>query len=156
MNFICGSKKPPDITTAQQAKAQLAKQLADKNGNSPYTELSELDKWIAWLTTPVFKENGICGWTDYHLSACANGIVDRSALSQDGIYTVDIMMIIEGHGFTVNGENGIRKPNYMRAEIFAGVVASLTRLPRKGDQVTICGALFWDGDGFLEDTSTVG
>jgi len=97
----------------------------------------------------------ICGWTDYHMVACASGRVQQAALSADGIYTVDIEMDAEGGSFTVeNGagqfEDGIDKPNYMRAEIFANVVAATHDLPRTNERVTICGALFWDGDGFLE------
>jgi hypothetical protein len=150
LNFLCGNTKPPNITNSREAKAQLAKQLRDKNGNSPYETLSGFDEWIAWFTTPVFKENGICGWTDYHLVACASGQVEHAALSQDGIYTVDILIIALSGSFTVNGSNGIEKPNYMRAEIFSDVVAATVTLPKVGDQVDICGELFWDGDGFLE------
>lgn len=155
LNALCGNKKPPRITTPHEAKDQLTKQLRDNGGQSPYKKLSGFDKWIAWLTTPVFKENGICGWTDYHLVACASGRVQQAVLSADGIYTVDIELDSDGGSFTVeNGvgqfEDGIDKPNYMRAEILANVVAATHDLPREKERVTICGALFWDGDGFLE------
>ena len=155
LNALCGNKKPPRITTPREAKDQLARQLRDNGGQSPYKKLSGFDKWIAWLTTPVFKENGICGWTDYHLVACASGRVQQAALSADGIYTVDIELDSDGGSFTVeNGvgqfEDGIDKPNYMRAEILANVVAATHDLPREKERVAICGALFWDGDGFLE------
>jgi len=148
LDFICGNKEPPNITSPQEAKAQLSKQLRDNKGHSPYGKLSGFDEWIAWLTTPVFKENGICGWTDYHLLSC--GQVEQAALSEGGIYTVDILMIALSDSFTVTDSNGIEKPNYMRAEILPEVMAATNELPKKGDQVTICGTLFWDGDGFLE------
>ncbi len=153
VNAIAKSKDAPLIDNPDEAKRQLDRQ--SENG-SPYDHLSLGDREIAWLTTPVFKENGISGWTSYPFRACATGSVVQAALNSDGLYTVDIEITADDDSFGVQplsgGElqDGIRKPNYIRAEVFPKVVLSTHPLPVTGSRVMICGNLYWDADGFLE------
>jgi hypothetical protein len=99
---------PPNINTPQEAKAHLT----DDPGT--YEQLSNLDKYSGWLTTPLFKESGIRGWTNYNLRACVTGMVLHVVRSTDGLYTVDLEIDKSAGGkFEVSGANGITGKRYI-------------------------------------------
>jgi len=75
---------PPSINAPEEAKANLT------SDPGTYKRLSDAAKFWGFVSTPLFKESGIRGWTNYDLRACATGTVLHTASSTDGFYTVDL------------------------------------------------------------------
>jgi hypothetical protein len=100
---------------------------------------------VAFLTTP-FKNLGISGWTDYHLTATAIGSVVEARLSTDEFYTVDLKLesLRTGESFLNNVAS-----KFMRLEIYRPSPSLLADI-RQGKRMFATGKLVWDGDGHLE------
>jgi hypothetical protein len=102
---------------------------------------------VSPFTTPLLKDTGILGWTDYCAEACAVGAVVHADRSADGFYTVDLAL----DSFAVRGqETALDKPRFIRAEIRGPARKQATLVLRRGGSARICGELKWDHDGFLE------
>jgi len=112
--------------------------------NSP---LSTLDRWSGFLTTPIFKMNGVQGWRDYRINIAIDGKVAQLAHSLDGMTTVDL----EVRRVKMSQTIPVDVPNkFLRMEIFGYVGRHLQVAALQDRVVEVRGKLMWDGDGFLE------
>jgi hypothetical protein len=109
--------------------------------------LNTLDRWSGFLTTPIFKMNGVQGWRDYRIDINVSGIVMQSAHSLDGMTTADLEVRRVEIGRTIP----VDVPNkFLRMEIFGYAGRHLQIATLKDRVVEVRGKLMWDGDGFLE------
>jgi hypothetical protein len=109
--------------------------------------LSALDRWSGFLTTPIFKMNGVQGWLDYRINTTLEGRVIQLAHSLDGMTTVDLEVRRAEMGRTIP----VDVPNkFIRMEIFGNVGRHLQIAALQDRVVEVRGKLMWDGDGFLE------
>ena len=109
--------------------------------------LSTLDRWSGFLTTPIFKMNGVQGWRNYQLNINVSGTVRQLAHSLDGMTTVDLEVRRVEMGRTIPVD--VPK-KFLRMEIFGYVGRDLQIAALPGRVVEVRGKLMWDGDGFLE------
>lgn len=133
----------------------------------PNDKLSFTAKALAFLTTNVFKKNGISGWISDpqerecggviqdregsdSVRLCADGEITRKASSTDGLRTIDMRVTQIDlcpdenkpcvKRIVLNHDNGFRLARYLRIE-------SRFRAPTtKGRRSRICGQLLWDTD----------
>jgi hypothetical protein len=134
----------------------------------PNEKLSWIARATGFVTTPLFKKRGISGWLkcpeeQEDLSSvkscsrvpprvCATGKVFRSpAISNDGFATIDLSLTVlefcsEPESCSKRVElNDPRDPigrRYLRVEYRH----RKNRVPKKDEQVRICGRLLWDTD----------
>lgn len=109
--------------------------------------LSALDRWSGFLTTPIFKMNGVQGWRNYQIDINVDGTVRQLAHSLDGMTTVDLEVrrVKMGQTSPVDVLN-----KFLRIEIFGYVGRDLQIAALQDRVVEVRGRLMWDGDGFLE------
>jgi hypothetical protein len=100
---------------------------------------------VGFLTTP-FKNLGIAGWTDYHLTAAAIGSVVEARLSTDEFYTVDLKLESLRVG---NSSLDNVRGKFMRLEIYRPSPSLLADIGQR-KRLFASGKLVWDGDGHLE------
>jgi hypothetical protein len=120
---------------------------------APQSRLTALDESSAFVTTPLFKKNGISGWTSTGCEATAEGVaVYPIAHSNDRFYTLDLSL----RRLTIDGESTTPHGRYMRVEIEPDNVAHsaadrLASAIRAGTAVRVTGIVKIDTDGpFLE------
>jgi len=113
----------------------------------PNEHLTGLDETVAYLTTNLFKSNGISGWLGTDLGrATATGVLVRApAISTDGFATIDLrlsQMDVLNRTFVLDGAHEVRlTPRYIRVEyLHPGA------LPNAGDAVRIGGQVRIDSD----------
>lgn len=135
---------------------------------NPNEKLGFVGKTSAFLTTKVFKNNGISGWLsspaqkecrssdqeaapDFPSSICVMGEVTRKDKSTDGYETIDMRLTqIEScpvenqqcaEQLTLDASHGFSLPRYIRIEN-----RYAHNRVRAGGVTRICGALQWDTD----------
>jgi hypothetical protein len=135
----CGCHNPSEIKTREDLLGTLRPVI-----NRP---LRTLDRWSGFVTTPIFKMNGVQGWLNYGINLDVNGKVMQLAHSLDGMTTVDLELrrIQIGEAVPLDVHD-----RFLRIEIFGYVGRHLQIADLKDRIVEVRGTLMWDGDGFLE------
>jgi hypothetical protein len=113
----------------------------------PNEHLTGLDEAVAYVTTAVFKSNGISGWlgTDLGRATVTGTLVRPPAMSTDGFATIDLSaerLDVAGRTFLLDGQHDVPlAPRYLRVEYL-----NPGPLPADGQRVQISGQVVIDSD----------
>jgi hypothetical protein len=106
------------------------------------------DETIAYVTTKLFKSNGISGWlaTDIGTASAVGTLIRSPGVSTDGFATIDIQVdeITVGQPartWYLDGAHGISHPRFLRAEYL-----HFASLPQNSQRVRIQGPVWVDSD----------
>jgi hypothetical protein len=146
-NALCSAKPSCWIRCHQPAEISTVGDLLDNLRSAINPELSLLDRWSGFFTTPIFKMSGIQGWRGYGRPVSVEGTIVQVGHSLDGMTTVDLRLwhvSISGHSLS-NIDH-----KFLRMEVFGYVGRHVQIGLKLGQSVRVYGELMWDGDGFLE------
>lgn len=125
-------------------------QWAVDNLSTPEPGLNPFDMWIAFLTTSVFKDEGIGGWgeTGCYVQGMSGVALRDAQYSTDGLWTIDVR-VDSMWWFSLGG-----KEKYVRLEVRPGTRAHAAlwsgHAPRAGGRLSISGVVRTDHGSFLE------
>jgi hypothetical protein len=139
----------PNSTAATSCPWQTA-QWAVNQLTQPEPGLSALDEWDAFLTTSIFKDEGIGGWgeTGCYVQGMTGTAIRDAQYSTDGLWTIDVK-VRQMWWFDLSGQE-----KYVRLEVKPGTQAHANlwagHYPRAGETLTISGVVRTDHGSFLE------